>query len=54
MCAHNAHRDAFILKPLDIETARGTIHWIPLRSRKARQLAAMQTAIGGGCGTCGQ
>jgi 7,8-dihydro-6-hydroxymethylpterin dimethyltransferase len=54
MCAHNARRDAFILKPLDIETARGTIHWIPLRSRKARQPAAKQTTVGGGCGTCGQ
>jgi len=53
MCAHNARRDAFILKPLDIETAQGTIHWVPLRPRKTRQPAAMSTALGGGSGTCG-
>jgi len=54
MCAHNARRDTFILKPLDIETAQGTIHWVPLRPTKAPQPAAMHPAIGGGCGTCGQ
>jgi hypothetical protein len=54
MCAHNAHRDAFVLQPFDIETARGTIHWIPLRPGKARQPAARHTAVGEGCETCGQ
>jgi len=53
MCAHNARRDAFILQPLDIETAQGTIHWVPFRPRKARQPAAMPTALRGGGGACG-
>jgi len=53
MCAHNARRDAFILQPLDIETAQGTIHWVPFRPRKTRQPAAMPTALRGGGGACG-
>jgi pyruvate-formate lyase-activating enzyme len=30
MCAHNARRDEFILKPLTIETSEGTAIWNPL------------------------
>jgi hypothetical protein len=52
MCAHNARRDAFILQPLAIETAQGTIHWNPLRARKTRHQAATPTRVGG-CGGCG-
>jgi hypothetical protein len=30
MCAHNAKRDEFILKPLTVETAQGPAIWNPL------------------------
>jgi len=33
MCAHNARRDEFILKPLEVETAEGRAVWNPLSGR---------------------
>ncbi len=34
MCAHNAERDEYILRPLEIETDRGKEIFYPLSSRK--------------------
>ena len=51
MCAHNARRDAFILQPLEIETAQGTVHWLPLRP-STRDKAVSQTLAGETCRGC--
>lgn len=34
MCAHNARRDEFILRPLNIESAEGVIRYTPLPDKK--------------------
>ena len=36
MCAHNARRDEYILKPLEIETAEGKVVWNPLSSKPVK------------------
>jgi len=36
MCAHNARRDDYILKPLEIETAAGKVVWNPLSSKPVK------------------
>jgi hypothetical protein len=53
MCAYNARRDAYILQPLALETAQGTLHWHPLRARTPRHHAAApaREGEGGGCGS---
>ena len=52
MCAHNARRDAFILQPLHIETAQGTVHWLPLRHHQTSAKAALPRLTEGTCGGC--
>jgi 7,8-dihydro-6-hydroxymethylpterin dimethyltransferase len=55
MCAHNARRDEFILKPLEIETEHGKTWWLPLRAEKKPHpsTAAAQGQTSGICGGCG-
>ena len=56
MCAHNARRDEFISKPLEIETMQGRVQWLPLRERTRHNKAATPTSIHAArhCGGCGQ
>ncbi|MBI4639863.1 MAG: radical SAM protein [Candidatus Tectomicrobia bacterium] len=63
MCAHNARRDEFILKPLEIETGQGKVTWIPLRETTTPRKAARQkpfhdpaitfASFSEGCRRCG-